>query len=142
MSKLTINLIPRTSFFKNVRSEVSKEQWDILRKKCYKLANYRCEICDGVGEKHPVECHEIWEYDDKNKIQKLVRLIALCPSCHEVNHIGFAEINGRGDIAIEHLMKVNNWTKRQALNHRYQAFRLWAHRNTIKWKLDLTYLGK
>jgi hypothetical protein len=26
-----------------------------------------------------MECHEIWEYNDEDKIQKLIGLISLCP---------------------------------------------------------------
>lgn len=137
---LSINLIPTSSFFKNVRSEVSAEQWDILRRGCYKNANYRCEICKGVGPTHPVECHEIWDYDTAAKTQTLIRLIALCPACHEVNHMGFAELKGHGEAAMEHLCKVNQWDMEKALDHRIKAFELWIKRNKIKWKLDLSHL--
>ena len=49
MPKLHTELVPRTCFFTNVRSQVSKEDWDILRKKTYKLANNQCEICNMKG---------------------------------------------------------------------------------------------
>ena len=137
---LEIDLIPKTSFFTNVRSTVSSEEWDKLRKTCYRKANYRCEICNGVGKTHPVECHEVWEYHTDTKIQKLVRLIALCPSCHEVKHIGLAEIRGRLELALNHLMKVNGWTKPQALQHHKEAFMLWHKRNKTQWVLDLDNL--
>jgi 5-methylcytosine-specific restriction endonuclease McrA len=74
-----------------------------LRKRTYRQANYRCQVCGGRGSKHPVECHEIWHYDDENKIQKLMGLIALCPSCHQVKHIGLAQIQGKGEEANRHL---------------------------------------
>jgi len=51
--KLTIELVPKTCFFSNVRSEISATLWDILRKETYRKANYRCEICNGKGEKWP-----------------------------------------------------------------------------------------
>lgn len=89
--KLTIELVPSTSWFSNLRSLLSSEEWDKIRRGCYKNANYKCEICSGVGPKHPVECHETWEYDEKQGIQKLIGLIALCPSCHEVKHVGLEE---------------------------------------------------
>lgn len=38
----------------------------------------------------PVECHEVWDYDDDRKIQRLERRVALCPACHEVKHAGLA----------------------------------------------------
>ena len=36
--KLTIELVPRTAWFSNVRSMVSREDWDVLRKECYAQA--------------------------------------------------------------------------------------------------------
>ena len=117
MPKLTIELVPQSSFYSNVRSNVTKSEWDIIRKKCYKESNYKCEICDDVGPKHPVECHEIWEYDDENLIQKLTGFISLCPKCHSVKHIGLAQIQGRYDIAFKKLMEVNNWSSQDAENY-------------------------
>ena len=61
--KLTIELVPKTSWFTNLRSLVSKEQWDKIRNKVYWKAGYKCEICGSKGPKWPVECHEIWHYD-------------------------------------------------------------------------------
>jgi len=37
-SKLPLNLIPSTSWWKNVRSKIPKAQWDLIRKKVYKKA--------------------------------------------------------------------------------------------------------
>ena len=68
--KLTIELVPKTAWFSNLRSILARAAWDKLRKESYKNAAHKCEICGGYGKKHPVECHEIWEYDDKNHIQK------------------------------------------------------------------------
>ena len=58
--KLTIELVPQTAWYSNVRSNVTKSEWDVLRKACYKAAGYKCEVCSGKGPKHPVECHEMW----------------------------------------------------------------------------------
>jgi len=138
--KLIPEMIPQTSFFVNVRSMVSSAQWDILRKGCYKNAQYKCEICGGIGKKHPVECHEVWQYDNDTAIQKLVRLIALCPACHEVVHIGLAGVRGRTQQAISHMIKVNGITKQQAEQLIDQSWQLWQQRNTIEWVLDITIL--
>jgi len=139
--KLEIELIPKTSFFNNLRSLLSPQKWDILRKECYRLAKYRCEICDGVGNKHPVECHEVWDYSVIG-IQKLTRLISLCPSCHQVKHIGLAKINGKLDVALLHLSKVNGITLNQAKHHYNLAFDTWSKRNKYQWKLDISVLGE
>ncbi len=141
-TKLTIELVPKTAWNINVRSEVSKEQWNILRKKTYQSANYKCEICSGKGSKWPVECHEIWSYDENTKIQKLERLIALCPNCHLVKHYGRAEATGDGQKALKHLMKINQWTKHDAELYIEYVFELWMKRSQHKWTLDLSFLYK
>lgn len=140
--KLSIELVPKTCWFTNVRSNVSKAEWDTLRKACYKKAGYRCEICGGVGENHPVECHEIWEYNDEEYTQTLKGLIALCPNCHKVKHPGLAGMNGDGDIVIKQLMKVNGWKKETAFEYLDACFEIWERRSRKEWKLDISYLNE
>lgn len=135
--KLTPELIPQTSFFKNLRSELKAKDWDLLRNACYSNAGHRCEICNGVGKKHPVECHEIWDYDMCTGVQTLKSLIALFPPCHEVKHHGLAEIRGRLYLAKKHLMAVNNITSTQADKAFEDSWILWNLRNSIQWKLDI-----
>jgi len=138
--RLTIELVPSSSWFSNVRSEVSKEEWDRIRKKCYQRANYRCEICGGKGPTHPVECHEEFHYDEYRGLQILIRLIALCPACHEVKHYGLATVNGRAKEAREHLMKINNMSEVDAHCYLKGVAEEWQLRNKIDWILDLSYL--
>jgi hypothetical protein len=52
----------------------------------------------------------VWDYDDGRQEQRLVRLIALCPACHEVKHLGLAAKRGRHAASLAHLAKVNGWT--------------------------------
>jgi hypothetical protein len=73
MPKLTVELVPETSWYSNLRSELTEEQWDTVRRRCYVAADYRCEVCGGRGPKWPVECHEVWSYDDLEHVQTLVR---------------------------------------------------------------------
>ena len=138
--KLTIELVPSSAWYSNVRSNVSQERWDVLRKDCYKKAGYKCEICEGKGPNHPVECHEIWEYDDGECIQTLKGLIALCPSCHSVKHIGLAGIKGKQEEAIKHLAKVNEITEEDAKLYVESCFEIWSQRSQKKWKLDITII--
>lgn len=140
--KLQIELVPATSWYSNVRSEVSKDEWDIIRRKCYQLADYKCELCGGKGKKWPVECHELWEYNDKKNTQKLVRLIALCPDCHQVKHIGLAGIKGKSEEAKEHLMEVNGMSSEEADNLIEEAFDKWRERSNYEWEVDTKYLDQ
>jgi len=140
--ELAIELVPATSWGANLRSALHKRDWDTLRKRVYRLAGFRCEVCGGKGRKHPVECHEVWDYDDETHVQKLIRLIALCPACHEVKHFGRAERVGRGDRAFLHLMQVNGWEAERADRHLREAYAVWDRRSHHEWTLDLSWLDE
>lgn len=136
--KLTVELVPATSWGDNLRSHFKTREWDLLRKACYEQAGHKCEICGGKGRRHTLECHEIWHYDDDQCVQTLKGLIALCPSCHEVKHIGRAMAVGLGDRALAHLVKVNGITQAEAVAHVGDAFALWKTRTQKAWTLDIT----
>lgn len=144
--KLTIELVPNTCWYTNVRSQVSRAEWDRLRKACYKKANYRCEICGGKGTSHPVECHEIWEYVEGKKKkpnkQILKGLIALCPKCHKVKHAGLAHIRGELNLVLNQLMVVNKWSHEDAFEYLRDAFDLYRERSNHQWELDISILNK
>jgi len=138
--KLTIELVPKTSWYSNVRSEVSDREWDAIRKAVYRRADYECEICGGTGDEHPVECHEVWEYDDENHTQCLKRMIALCPDCHQVKHIGYASTQGNAHEAAEHLAEVNGWTLTEAMEYIEDSFEEWRKRSQHEWTVDTSIL--
>ncbi len=142
--KLTIELVPSTAWYTNVRSNVSGAQWDVIRRKSYQKANHVCEICGDVGTnqgvRHKVECHEIWEYDDEKHAQKLVGFIALCPYCHKVKHPGLASIKGESHIVLAQLQKVNSMSEDQAKKALDEAFEKWRERSEHQWSLDISYV--
>ena len=141
---LTIELVPKTAWYTNVRSNVSKKEWDRIRKKSYQNASYVCEICGDTGlnqnHKHPVECHEIWQYDDLNHVQKLTGLISLCPNCHTVKHPGLATTKGKLETVIRQLQKVNSMTFEEAVEYLQESFLKWIDRSQHEWTLDIEYL--
>jgi hypothetical protein len=137
--KLKIELVPSTSWYNNLRNYMSKDDWDKIRKQTYAKYNYRCGICGGKGR---LNCHEVWEYDDKNNIQKLVDFIALCDLCHHVKHIGFVSILARrGELdyeeVVNHFMKVNGCDRATFEKYRRKVFTKWRERSMHKWEMDL-----
>src|SRR6266511_250675 len=112
-ARLTIELVPKTSWYNNVRALVDELGWDRIRR-------------------------QVWRQDDdRTHVQMLVRMIALCPACHQVKHIGFANVKGKGTQARAHLARVNGWTLEQADAYISQAFQVWAQRSAGPWTLDL-----
>lgn len=139
--KLEFELVPDSCWYSNLRSILTPAQWDYIRKSAYARAKGRCMIC-GQPTARP-EAHERWEYDEKNAVQRLTDVIAVCRSCHEVIHIGRTSLLGGEERASAHFMKVNNCSYaeyRKALGEANEAHR---RRNAIpEWKLDISYLNK
>lgn len=135
--KLTLDLVPSTSFYQNARSVLTKSEWKKIRDKVVESCENKCEICNTYYDN--LDCHEVWEY--KNKIQKLVKLIGLCKDCHQVKHFGLAEINGKRQDALYHLMKINKISKKQAEDYINKQFNIWKKRSLKNWILDISLLN-
>lgn len=142
--KLTIELVPSTSWYNNIRGLVSSRDWDTIKSMTFKRANYRCEICNGTGPKWPVECHEVWEYDDTQHTQTLVRTIALCPDCHAVKHMGLQMTRFRKRVPrlISHMQKVNGMSDKEAEDYIVHAFEQHAERSKYNWSVDISWIKK
>jgi hypothetical protein len=144
--QLLIELVPKTCHFSNARTMVPTKDWDKIRRLSYASANNKCEICGDSGKnqgfKHAVECHEIWEYNDENHIQKLIGLISLCPYCHLTKHIGRAIAMGKEKICHVQMAKVNKWTQQQIREHILTSFEQHKERSKYQWELDITILEK
>lgn len=139
--KLEIDLVPRTTWYNNLRKVLPKHEWDKIRKGIYAKFNYSCAICGDGGR---MNCDEIWEFDDKNCIQKLRGLQAVCENCHHVKHIGFVQIqiskniwpDSMLDDLKKHFIKVNSTTVDVFNNHVKEAFKIWRERSKKEWKID------
>ncbi len=138
--KLSIELIPRSSWGVNARSELSTFEWEMLRKNCYKRADYKCEVCGDVGEQHPVEAHEVWRFDERREVQRLVRLIALCPKCHAVKHWGRSCLLGFRVDCEKHILSVNKWKPYQLAQYLQKVAVTQDRRGPIKWRVSLSCL--
>ncbi|POZ51179.1 DUF5710 domain-containing protein [Methylovulum psychrotolerans] len=135
-NQLFVDLIPKSCWFTNVRYCIAEDDWNRLRKIIYQRANNVCECCGELNGKW-LEAHERWSYDDKNKIQKLERLIALCKDCHTSTHLGYAQIKGLGEYAVQHLQKVTGFNNKQLQEHIDRAFETWRERSVNEYTLDL-----
>ena len=135
---LAPNLVPEPLWEKNLRKYLDKNDWDFLRKHTYAQSGYRCSICGGKGEKWPVECDEVWNYqslEDKRWASVLIGLRALCPRCHRVNHLGKANLDGKYDETIRHMAYINGWSLNLANHVANEAFKTFEERSKKTWLL-------
>jgi len=142
--KLTIDLVPRSCWWSNVRTHLTRTQWDKIRTQICRLADNKCEICGGTGTSHLVECHEIWEYDQQEKVQTLKKIIAVCPSCHQTKHIGRTRNFNieLWDQAYKRFQNINELTDSETeLFHDY-FWQQWEERSGMEWQFDITLLNQ
>ena len=140
---LFVDLIPASCWFTNVRSCVSAQDWERLRRMITARAGQRCEICGRRGDRvrrRWLEAHERWHYTEYPHVQTLRRLICLCTDCHQTTHYGHAEITGRAAQAYQHLRDVTGMTDVEAEDHIRAAFAVWERRSRYDWSLDLHIL--
>ena len=137
--KLNFELVPDGCWYSNLRSILPKSDWDYIKQVVKKEAKGKCKIC-GV-QSSLLHAHEVWSYDEKKAIQKLEKVIAVCPDCHSVIHIGYTQLKGAVLRAEEHFMKVNECSYaeyRQALGRANEEHQ---RRNKVsEWSLDLSWL--
>lgn len=138
--KLDFELVPDSCWYSNLRSELPKEVWDKIRKNAYARAGGKCMICGEPSTR--LEAHEQWEYDDKNGVQKLKNIVAVCKACHEVIHIGRTQLMGREREASEHFMKVNCCTYAEYRKTLGEANEKHRERSKREWQLDVSELPK
>ncbi len=139
--KLSFELVPDGCWYSNLRSLLSKAQWDFIKKDARERAQGRCMICGKSLAR--LEAHEKWSYDIPSATQKLEDVIAVCPDCHAAIHIGRTQLKGDAVRAEDHYMKVNGCTYAEMRKDMGEANALHAERNKVpEWKLDLTWLKR
>lgn len=137
--KLNFEIIPAGAWNFNLRTQLPKKAWDILRKIAYLKADGKCSICKCNSKR--LEAHEKWDFNKATKVQKLVDIIAVCHNCHSVIHIGRTQLIGEEDRAIKHFKKVNNVDYQGYINALKTANEKNIELSTVsEWSLDLSYL--
>ena len=137
--KLNFELVPDACWYSNLRSILSKKQWDFLKDFAKEQSGGKCAICGKKSSR--LHAHERWSYDEENFVQKLEDVVAVCPDCHAVIHIGRTQILGNEERAEKHFMKVNGCSYAEYRKALGEANEVHKRRNQIpEWKLDLSYL--
>lgn len=146
--RLQIELVPETAWWSNVRSNVSRAEWEKCKRYAKAKTGSKCYVCggDGIeqGWRYPVEAHEIWAYDDDNQVQTLVDIVPLCPRCHQCKHLGRSRsVLGPTEWGqlIDHFQAVNNWPDWKVEKYVHLVFEIHRIRSQVKWQLDVSFLS-
>ena len=128
--KLNIQLIPQTSWYKNLRSILPN--WKDVSEHIRNTQTV-CQIC---GSNDCLHAHEVWEYDDEKHEQSLKNIVCVCEACHNVIHMGHANIDGRSMEAMERYCRINQISEEEAKKDINDAFRIWRRRSQYEWHLN------
>lgn len=138
--KLGLHLIPKTSFSLNLRNTLNPRQWSRLSRKIRREHNFTCQFCGSKEDRSRrwyTHLHEIWQFDNKTGVQKLVGFECLCPDCHHIHHWSFSEYKGYDLKALlKHACSVNNCSQEEFKRHIHEERRKWLERSQRKWTLD------
>jgi hypothetical protein len=148
--RINIEMIPFEAHGYNVRSRLSEVQWrdicKVIHRKNAKGGQLVCQQCGENGLKqgfnHPVECHEIWNFNESKAVQKLTGMLTLCPLCHKAKHIGLADKMGYGDKTRKHMKKYNHWSTSKVEEYIELSKKIVSEKSGKPYKLDLTYLNR
>lgn len=138
----TSDMIPQNTWYVNLRKVLDPQDWARVSASVCESAGDRCSICGGRGEQLPVECDEVWAFAESESAdagtQILHGLIALCPGCYSMRHLGQAHVEGQLASALQHMALINEWTDIECRQYVGQAFEQWWRRSTMTWQFDVT----
>jgi len=84
--KLAIEPVPISTWGRSLASLLPRKEWDTIRHKEYRKADFTCEVCGEVSLS--LHCHEKWKFEDKKAIQRFAGFEVCCELCHDVHHFG------------------------------------------------------
>lgn len=133
------DMLPSTTWEANLRTALTADEWDRLRKFCYQAAGNRCVACGSAGEPH-LEAHEAWRFDEKTGVQALRGLLCLCPTCHKCKHLGISGRLGMTHAVHERLMWLNDWDAKELEQQLAKTQTRQEELSARTWALDLSFL--
>ena len=128
--KLRPRLVPEPLWGLSAYRLLKQSQWLRIRRDALAAAAGTCAICGAVREKGTV-CDEEWAYEGGVALLTGTRI--LCPDCNAVTHLGRTGLAGYGDVALEHMARVNGTTVRDAQKLTALQFEVWRQRSQGAW---------
>lgn len=138
-------------FESELNNLITPYMWDKHKLMVFERANFKCELCGGVGDNNPVDLYPQWKMFDSNRTQILQGFLALCPKCIDAKnhqHLKDRSLKLRYETAREHIKNVNNWDDKQVENTLNAAETQYHDRLDLKaepdrhrkWKLNISIL--
>ena len=125
----------------NALRKIFRRIWGRIRKRELMRSDFSCEIC---GNSDSLHIHEIWTYDSKRRIQKLVGYKVLCDRCHRVHHSSQLIKRGEFDDIVSYIVMTNrqagvNIGRITTESKLLRAYETWVDRSNYLWVIDVRY---
>lgn len=136
MLKIIPVLVPKPLWRINAHALLAKETWHRIRCDTFARDNHLCVIC---GQRLPLECHEVFSYDDTTGIALLKKLESRCTDCHACNHLGRLRKQSPEEFkqALIRIGSINKMRPGEVILLVKEAFRLHKTR-TRPWEVRVT----
>jgi len=152
---LTMEIVPETAWFFNLRKMFTQTMWDLVRNRIYGEFWYMCGMCGKEFWNEELEeweikkanggglhAHKIWHYNDVDEIQTCTGIIALCPTCHACKHMVLTQKRcEEGQIKmsdiIGHFFTVNQCLPRDFDTALEWEMKVYKERSSHPWLCDI-----
>lgn len=128
--RLRIEPIPAGSRLASLARLMPRSLWNRIRRAAYRRAAYRCKIC---GRRSRLDCHEVWQFNERTGYQWLRGFQALCRSCHSVKHLFFVHDSRKQAKLLHHFMTVNRISPEQVEKYLRMARKRQLRLDRRKW---------
>lgn len=132
--------ISNQSWFTTTSLHCSKRYWEQIGILLKGFHQSQCAVCDVQKTEDEIDIQELWHFDDKLKIQKLVCYYPICISCQDHSYMPNESDKEELESFVEFFKKVNKWSTEQAIEHINQALALQKMRDQSDWIVDVEYL--
>lgn len=132
--KLRPRLVPRPLWGVSAYRLLKRSEWQQIRRAALTAAANTCAMCCVVRYRGMV-CDEDWSY--VNGIALLREVQVVCPDCNAVIHFGRTNVAGYGQVALEHMARINGVTVEETVPLIDAAFAEWRERSQINWTVAI-----
>ncbi len=145
--RIQFHFIPQHQNNKNVRSYIEYKngnwhKWQEIRLHYFKKHNYICQSCQSKFDDKSLQLHELWSFNDTDKIQSLISLIPLCAECHSIAHANRHKKDALKVMAlVDKYAQYNSIEEDQAYKDLDHAEIERKRRQSMKYSLDMSLLS-
>lgn len=132
--------ISNQSWFTTTALHCSKRYWEQIGILLKGFHNCECAVCGVQKTEDEIDIQELWHFDDKYKIQKLLCYYPICINCQNHSYTPSEPDSEENESFFEFFKTINQWSAEQVKDHINQAVALQKMRDQSEWIVDVEYL--